>query len=62
LAKLTLPQLERQLFAAADILRQDGAPWSSEHLFGVVFLKRCSDVFEEAPRSGYNKSAVSLAK
>ena len=46
--KLSLAKLERHLYAAADILRREGMDVATykDFIFGILFLKRCSDVFD----------------
>ena len=46
--RLSLAKLERYLLAAADRLRQEGldAATYKDYIFGMLFLKRCSDVFD----------------
>src|SRR5436309_4304309 len=60
--KLSLAKLERHLYSAADRLRQEGldAATFKDFIFGMLFLKRCSDVFE-AERERFVQKEVAVA-
>jgi type I restriction enzyme M protein len=49
MARLPLAKLERHLMGAADILRTQGMDVATykDYIFGLLFLKRCSDVFTQ---------------
>src|SRR5436190_2171240 len=59
MAKLSLAKLERHLYSAADRLRREGmdAATYKDFIFGMLFLKRCSDVFEQAREKVATKHA-----
>jgi len=63
--KLSLAKLERHLLSAADRLPQEGldAATYEDYIFGMLFLKRCSDQFDgERERIIRRKVAQGLVK
>lgn len=65
MARLSLAKLERHLYSAADRLRQEGldAATYKDYIFGLLFLKRCSDVFDaERDRVVAKKVEQGMAK
>jgi type I restriction enzyme M protein len=64
LPKLSLAKLERHLYSAADRLRQEGldAATYKDYIFGLLFLKRCSDVNSSSSQAAIRPTCASAVR